>query len=998
MNAKETILFIALSLTCAAAAADEPPVWKKLMTSADEARLAGRYDRAEDFYRGALAYTDMKKDVVASANCLKSLASCYMQDARYKEAEAKISQAISILEKGSAVDALLLPDCLDELAQILDKEGKHTEAEAALERAYGLYEQKAGSKSIDMAGNLIAQGNHYLDAGDLTKAQSKFTAAVNAMETSLGNDNPELAPVLLSLAKTLCKKDTRNPEAAKICQRAIELYKKMAAIPEAEYLDCVDTYIGFLRSTDNKTKADQLNASVRTQRASLANQQGYSLLQKDDCEKAVDKFKQAVDFDSGNTIARENLSYANNNLAVDRCQNHALEEAERLINSALEISKAIFGTDDQRVQGQMKNLALIQLRAGKLEDARKTYEQVLQVEERSKSTSQLELATTLVRLAEVKLLFGQQQAAEPNLVRALSIQSKFLNSSHPAIGVTYKLLGESYLAQNKYDDAHKNFIKAGLIIEGAFGPESSYAAKLWQDLAALAKGRNNPAQQEQYLNRAVSIGMKLKPPNGQLISNLIELSEYYADHESKEKATEQIRKAMALLQEGYAGDGSVVARCQGLLSKLGLKEESEKLPALTKKSDFAKVSHTEHFESLLYNGQLCYESDDYKGADFFYRQALAETKKYFSPDDLRLATALSGLSRCLYYEANIPVAEEYMRKVLSLRETTLGSDHFVTGRTWRTWGDILQKKGDYAEAEEAYKKSIEILDKQDQWSSLEKSDSWNNLSVLYRTQYRYNDATAALKNALDIREQVLSEPDLGCARIIGNMAQVCVDMKKQSKATDLFQKAEKIADSAPNRLDPIVKLIWSNHAIFLRQMTNETEAAQYDMRLKELETIKEAQPKVDGAFVTTYGTMYYPANAKRDKDVDFGGYMADLQKRIKQLWNPPKSSASKHCTVIFKIHSGGQISHLRLAQSSGVDSVDTASLEAVKLAKQVKPLPPGASTDIDIQFTFDYNVTHGRHEHSQADFTNNQQYGNKPTSTLNWIMRYLPVPLPYIPW
>ncbi|HEY9677919.1 MAG TPA: energy transducer TonB [Drouetiella sp.] len=94
-------------------------------------------------------------------------------------------------------------------------------------------------------------------------------------------------------------------------------------------------------------------------------------------------------------------------------------------------------------------------------------------------------------------------------------------------------------------------------------------------------------------------------------------------------------------------------------------------------------------------------------------------------------------------------------------------------------------------------------------------------------------------------------------------------------------------------------------------------------------------------------------------DVDFGPYMADLQRRIKRAWFPPKGNESKRVVVIFKVHRGGELSNLRLDHSSGVAVADQAALKAVENAAPFRPLPAGASDDVDIQFTFDYNVFSG---------------------------------------
>jgi TonB family protein len=95
------------------------------------------------------------------------------------------------------------------------------------------------------------------------------------------------------------------------------------------------------------------------------------------------------------------------------------------------------------------------------------------------------------------------------------------------------------------------------------------------------------------------------------------------------------------------------------------------------------------------------------------------------------------------------------------------------------------------------------------------------------------------------------------------------------------------------------------------------------------------------------------------KDVDFGPYMADLQRRIKRAWFPPRGQENRRVVVVFKIHKEGELSNLRLVTSSGMAPADKAAMSAVENAAPFRPLPAGASDDVDIQFTFDYNVFTG---------------------------------------
>lgn len=105
-------------------------------------------------------------------------------------------------------------------------------------------------------------------------------------------------------------------------------------------------------------------------------------------------------------------------------------------------------------------------------------------------------------------------------------------------------------------------------------------------------------------------------------------------------------------------------------------------------------------------------------------------------------------------------------------------------------------------------------------------------------------------------------------------------------------------------------------------------------------------------------------------EVDFGPYMADLQRNIKHSWYPPKHNEHKRVVVTFRISKEGNVSKLRLDKSSGDAKSDQAALKAVGNAEtKFGALPEGAPDSVDIQFTFDYNVFHSKKEVATADDT-----------------------------
>ena len=93
------------------------------------------------------------------------------------------------------------------------------------------------------------------------------------------------------------------------------------------------------------------------------------------------------------------------------------------------------------------------------------------------------------------------------------------------------------------------------------------------------------------------------------------------------------------------------------------------------------------------------------------------------------------------------------------------------------------------------------------------------------------------------------------------------------------------------------------------------------------------------------------------REPDFGPYMRELQRRIKLNWDPPKGNESKTVVLLFKIAKDGRLLSCKVHRSSGLPSADQAALKAVELTAPFRPLPAEfRGPNVDIQFTFDYNV------------------------------------------
>ncbi|MBA3994774.1 MAG: hypothetical protein C0469_14745 [Cyanobacteria bacterium DS2.3.42] len=95
------------------------------------------------------------------------------------------------------------------------------------------------------------------------------------------------------------------------------------------------------------------------------------------------------------------------------------------------------------------------------------------------------------------------------------------------------------------------------------------------------------------------------------------------------------------------------------------------------------------------------------------------------------------------------------------------------------------------------------------------------------------------------------------------------------------------------------------------------------------------------------------------KEAEFGKYLADLQRRIRRAWMPPRQPNSKSSIVVFTIGLNGELLGLHLQRSSGESAMDEAAIQSIRNSAPFPHLPPYSPDSVDVQFTFDYNVFGG---------------------------------------
>jgi len=165
-----------------------------------------------------------------------------------------------------------------------------------------------------------------------------------------------------------------------------------------------------------------------------------------------------------------------------------------------------------------------------------------------------------------------------------------------------------------------------------------------------------------------------------------------------------------------------------------------------------------------------------------------------------IARALKGLgecatNNCTFDSSSLSLNLQRWENGIQL-SPSLDKNQELTGSLLENLGQTCELLGMHSKAEEYYNQAKILYEKNDLRSKL--ADLLEKIGMLYREQYRSNEALATFKEGLAIREKL---QDLwGIGRIYNKMALVYGDLRKAGEAENLYLKSmgylEKINDPA----------------------------------------------------------------------------------------------------------------------------------------------------------------------------------------------------------
>jgi len=375
---------------------------------------------------------------------------------------------------------------------------------------------------------------------------------------------------------------------------------------------------------------------------------------------------------------------------------------------------------DPRVQIELyQTLGSIYAALGKLDQAQALLQSSLDKSKSMFGSESPEVASSLIALSQLEVDQAEYDESEKSVRQALTIAKAKLPPNHPLIAKATAALGNLLVNRGRYEQAIPVLDEAARLQIASGAPPGDRGSTL-TDLANAHFYRGDYAISESLNQRGLEMDRQLygnRHPNvGEDLINLGAL-EFQWGHYAQ--AEQYQRQALDIIQSFFGKDHPETASVKTALGRalvpqgqhLDEAEELLRQALATQERVYGKVHPrvalvvTEIGKLEQQQGKLDEATTDFQRAVEIYRQVY-EGKHYY------IANALCNLSGISLERKEYGKAERYLRDAMQMYALTLSNDHQLVGVARVRLGRVLLRQQRFAEAETESRSGYDILKKQ----------------------------------------------------------------------------------------------------------------------------------------------------------------------------------------------------------------------------------------------------------------------------------------------
>lgn len=173
-----------------------------------------------------------------------------------------------------------------------------------------------------------------------------------------------------------------------------------------------------------------------------------------------------------------------------------------------------------------------------------------------------------------------------------------------------------------------------------------------------------------------------------------------------------------------------------------------------------------------------------------YQQILEIGENIQEDYDVKIAKAYNGIGLTYYHKGSLDKAVENLLKSLDIREKKYGVNHPDVGRSCNNIGYVLYRQNKYMEALEYFYRALDIKLKVNGEKHLDTAITYNNIGLVYlENNIDIVQAYSNIRQAFDIKKQVLDKDDIKLADSYSDLGRVLCEKAEYEQAHDCHKKA-----------------------------------------------------------------------------------------------------------------------------------------------------------------------------------------------------------------
>ena len=247
-----------------------------------------------------------------------------------------------------------------------------------------------------------------------------------------------------------------------------------------------------------------------------------------------------------------------------------LATARPMLERAVELRRASYGTDDQRTIDAIDRLGMVCWLGGDMQGSLRCSNELLAIHERLHGPESPDVTATLANLANTYADMGQLDKAEDMLRRTLSIERRTLTGpQREDLSYTLNNLATVLADQKKWDEATELHREALAIRRELTGADSPATIKSLANLGFALRGAGRLDEAEQALRESISLGeTTLGAKHHDVARTRMTLASLLSDAGRHDEADAMARAAVASLAEAAGERSWPAGAARGVLGEV----------------------------------------------------------------------------------------------------------------------------------------------------------------------------------------------------------------------------------------------------------------------------------------------------------------------------------------------------------------------------------------------------------------------------------------------